>query len=65
MVKMSDFIVFEVVISLLWEIGCLVIIDEVYCKLKVQEFLLKEEIVNYVCEIYVLFKLEEIFDKIV
>lgn len=64
MAKMGDFIAFEAAISLLRETGQTAIIDEVYRKSKAQESLPKEEMVNYVKEIYAPFTDEQISDKI-
>lgn len=52
MAKMGDFIAFDATIALLKESGKAHIIDEVYKKSKAQEHLPKEQIVNYVKEIY-------------
>lgn len=64
MAKMGDFIAFDAAISLLKETGKGHIIDEVYKKSKAQEQLPKEQIVNYVKEIYAPFTPEEISAKI-
>lgn len=64
MAKMGDFIAFEAAIALLKETGRGHIIDEVYRKAKAQEQLPKEEIVNYVKEIYAPFTDAEISAKI-
>ena len=52
MAKMGDFIAFNAAIELLKETGKQHIIDDVYKKCKAQEDLTKEEVVNYVTEIY-------------
>jgi amidophosphoribosyltransferase len=64
MAKLGDFIAFRAAIELLKSTGNDRIINEVYKKSKAQEYLPKEEIVNYVKEIYKPFKAEEISDKI-
>ncbi len=64
MAKMGDFIAFEAAISLLNERKMSNIIDEVYMKCKEQEKLPKEQIKNYVQEIYAPFTNEEISAKI-
>ena len=64
MAKLGDFIAFRAAIELLKETGRESVINEVYKKSKAQENLPKEEIVNYVKEIYKPFTDEEISDKI-
>jgi len=64
MARMGDFIAFEAAIELLKESGKAFIIDEVYRKCKEQELLPKEQIKNYVKEIYDLFSADEISAKI-
>jgi amidophosphoribosyltransferase len=64
MARMGDFIAFEAAIELLKENGKAFIIDEVYRKCKEQELLPKEQIKNYVKEIYDLFSADEISAKI-
>jgi amidophosphoribosyltransferase len=64
MAKMGDFIAFEAAISLLKEQGKTAIIDEVYQKCKAQIDLPKEQIKNYVKEIYAPFTDQEVSDKI-
>lgn len=64
MMKMSEFIAFKATIELLKETGNQAIINEVYRKCKAQEHLPKEQIVNYVTEIYAPFKQEEISAQI-
>ncbi len=61
---LGKFIAFEAAMSLLRETGRSNIIDEVYRKCKEQQFLPKEEIINYVKEIYRPFTDEEISAKI-
>jgi amidophosphoribosyltransferase len=64
MAKMGDFIAFVAAIDLLKETNQAHIIDEVYRKAKEQEHLPKEQIKNYVKEIYAPFSAEEISAKI-
>lgn len=64
MAKMGDFIAFEAAISLLKDQGKTAIIDEVYQKCKAQIDLPKEQIKNYVKEIYAPFSDQEVSDKI-
>ena len=64
MAKMGDFIAFEAAISLLKDRGLDQVIHDVYEKCKAQESLPKEQIQNYVKEIYAPFSDEEISAKI-
>lgn len=64
MAKLNDFIAFRATIELLKETGREDIINQVYKKSKDQEHKPKEEIINYVKEIYRPFSPEEISDKI-
>ena len=64
MAKMGDFIAFNAAIELLKERGMENIINSVYAKSKAQEGLPKEQIVNYVKDIYEPFTPGEISDKI-
>lgn len=64
MAKMGDFIAFEAAISLLKERGMDHIIQDVYRKSKEQLDLPKEQIKNYVKEIYAPFTFEEVSAKI-
>lgn len=64
MAKMGDFIAFDAAIALLKQTGKSHIIDEVYRKAKEQENAPKEQITNYVKEIYAPFTEQEISDKI-
>ena len=64
MAKMGDFIAFEAAIALLTERNMTGIIEDVYKKCKDQENLPKEQIKNYVQEIYMPFTNEEISAKI-
>jgi amidophosphoribosyltransferase len=61
---MSEFIAFKATIELLKERGMQNVIDEVYEKSVAQKNKRKEEIVNYVKDIYAPFKEEEISAKI-
>jgi len=62
--RMEEFIAFRAAIDLLKERGLQSIIDKTYDKCKVQLDLPKEQVVNYVKEIYLPFTDEEITDKI-
>jgi len=64
MAKLGDFIAFKAAIALLKETQQENIINEVYKKSKAQQNLPKEQIVNYVKEIYKPFTPEQISDKI-
>jgi len=64
MARMSEFCAFRAAIQLLKDRGQQQIIDEVYRKCKEQEDLPKEEIVNYVTEIYNSFTQNEVSEKI-
>ncbi|MDX1652159.1 MAG: amidophosphoribosyltransferase [Brumimicrobium sp.] len=64
MARMGDFIAFEAAIELHKERGTGFIIDEVYRKCKEQELRPKEQIKNYVKEIYAPFSADEISEKI-
>ncbi len=64
MARLGDFVAFRAAIELLKETGKENIINEVYNKSKKQEGLPKEEIVNYVKEIYAPFTHTQISEKI-
>ncbi len=64
MARLDKFIAFNAAIKLLEDTGQQQIIDEVYRKCKEQENLPKEEIVNYVKEVYRPFTDEEVSAKI-
>lgn len=64
MAKLGDFVAFKAAIELLKESGKESIINDVYKKSKAQENLPKEQIVNYVKEIFKPFTPEEISVKI-
>ncbi|MBB4037622.1 amidophosphoribosyltransferase [Dysgonomonas hofstadii] len=63
MSRMSEFAAFRAAIELLKERGMQDVIDEVYCKSLAQKGKPKEEIVNYVKEIYAPFSDDEISAK--
>jgi amidophosphoribosyltransferase len=62
--RMDEFVAFRAAIALLKEQGMQSVIDETYQKCKVQLNLPKEEVVNYVKDIYRPFTAEEISTKI-
>lgn len=64
MAKMGEFCAFRAAIQLLKDKGMQSVIDEVYVKSKAQQFLPKEEVVNYVTEIYKPFTQEEVSAQI-
>jgi amidophosphoribosyltransferase len=64
MTKLGDFIAFNAAIELLKETKQTHIINEVYQKCKAQENLPKEQVVNYVKDIYRPFTAVQISDKI-
>ncbi len=64
MARMSEFCAFRAAIQLLKDRNMQNVIDDIYAKCKMQEFLPKEKIVNYVTEIYKPFTQKEISDKI-
>ncbi|MFZ9027592.1 MAG: amidophosphoribosyltransferase [Crocinitomicaceae bacterium] len=64
MAKMGDFIAFEAAISLLEERGMTDVIDNVYRQCKEQESLKKEQVKNYVQQIYEPFTNDEVSAKI-
>ena len=61
---MSEFAAFRAAIRLLKKRGMQNIIDDVYAKSKAQQGLPKEDVINYVNEIYAPFTDEEISDEI-
>lgn len=65
MAKMSEFIAFKAAVELLKDRGMRNVIEEVYRKAKAQMTLPKEQMVNYVKEIYAPFTDEEISAKMV
>jgi amidophosphoribosyltransferase len=64
MTRLDNFIAFNAAIALLYEMGMESTVQTVYKLCKEQENLPKEEIVNYVGEIYKPFTYEQISDKI-
>ena len=64
MAKLGDFVAFEAAISLLKDSGKEHVIEEVYQKCLKQKNLPKEEVINYVKEIYKPFTPEKISEKI-
>ena len=64
MARMSEFIAFQATVQLLREKNMNHIISEVYSKCKAQQNLPKEEIVNYVKDLYEPFSTDEITKKI-
>ena len=64
MSKIGNFIAFQAAVSLLKEIGKESVLTETYNNCKSQEGLPKEEMANYVQEIYKLFTADEISKKI-
>ncbi len=64
MSRMSEFIAFKAALELLKDNNMEYVINEVYKKCKAQQGYPKEEIVNYVKEIYAPFTDEQISDKI-
>jgi len=64
MTRMGDFCAFNAAIALLKDRNMESLIEDVYQKCKAQENLPKEEVMNYVTEIYKPFSPEEISDKI-
>ncbi len=64
MAKMGDFIAFQATVSLLKKNGMSNVLDDVYKKCKAQEGLPKEQVQNYVKEVYAPFTEDEISDEI-
>jgi amidophosphoribosyltransferase len=64
MSRMSEFCAFRAAIQLLKDKGLQSVIDQVYTKSKAQKELPKEQIVNYVKEIYAPFTQEEVSEQI-
>lgn len=64
MAKLGDFIAFQAAIALLKETGKEKVIKEVYKRCKAQEHLPKDQIRNFVKDIYAPFTAQEISDKI-
>ena len=63
MARMEEFIAFRVAIALHKDRGLEQRLDEIYAKCKAQENLPKEQVVNYVREVYKPFTSEEISEK--
>ena len=64
MSRMGEFIAFKAAMELLKDRGMQSVIDEVYRKSKAQQNLPKEQIVNYVKDIYAPFTQDEVSKKI-
>jgi amidophosphoribosyltransferase len=64
MTRLDNFIAFNAAISLIYDMGMESTIQSVYNQCKEQEYLPKEEIMNYVGEIYKPFTYKQISDKI-
>ncbi|MDR1783160.1 MAG: amidophosphoribosyltransferase, partial [Dysgonamonadaceae bacterium] len=64
MPRLEEFVAFHAAVALLKERGMLYVLDETYEKCKKQEDLPKEQVINYVKDIYRPFTCEEITDKI-
>jgi amidophosphoribosyltransferase len=64
MAKLNDFIAFRATIELLYDTNQKSLINEVYKKCKMQEYKPKEEIVNYVKDLYKPFTPGQISAKI-
>ena len=64
MAKLGDFIAFQAAVSLLKDNKQESILEEVYAKCKDQESLPKEEVVNYIQEVYKPFTADQISKKI-
>ncbi|KAA6301050.1 MAG: Amidophosphoribosyltransferase [Candidatus Ordinivivax streblomastigis] len=62
--RMDEFVAFRAAIALLKERGMQSVIDKTYQKCKAQTYLPKEEVINYVKDIYSPFTTEEISGKI-
>ena len=64
MAKMGDFIAFQAAVSLLKDNKQEKLLEEVYAKCMAQESLPKEEVVNYIKEVYKPFTADQISKKI-
>ena len=64
MAKLGDFIAFQAAVSLLKDNKQESILEEVYAKCKAQDSLPKEEVVNYIKEVYKPFTADQISKKI-
>lgn len=65
MANMDEFIAFRAAIALHEERGTHALLNDIYRRCKAQEHLPKEEIVNYVTELYAPFSVDEINQKMV
>lgn len=65
MANMDEFIAFRAAIALHEERGTRALLSDIYRRCKAQEHLPKEEIVNYVTELYAPFSVDEINQKMV
>lgn len=65
MANMDEFIAFRAAIALHEERGTRALLNDIYRRCKAQEHLPKEEIVNYVTELYAPFSVDEINQKMV
>ncbi|NLA24952.1 MAG: amidophosphoribosyltransferase [Bacteroidales bacterium] len=64
MTKLGEFIAFQAAVELLEQKGKAHILDEIYKKCKAQQFLPKDEIINYVSQIYELSTYEEVSKQV-
>jgi len=64
MAKMGDFIAFQAVVALLKDVNKEEVLTETYKKCKAQENLSKENMTNYIQDIYEMFTADEISSKI-
>ncbi len=64
MSRLKDFVAFQAMIALVKENKKEHLLQEVYAKCKAQENMPKEEVVNYLKELYALFTVDEISNKI-
>jgi len=64
MSRLKDFVAFQAMLSLLKETGREQLLGDVYKKCKAQENLPKEQMVNYLKDLYALFTDEEISNKV-
>lgn len=65
MTNMDEFIAFRAAIALHKERGTCAVLEDIYRRCKAQEHLPKEQIVNYVTELYAPFSVDEINQKMV
>jgi amidophosphoribosyltransferase len=64
MSRLKDFVAFQAMLSLLKETGREQLLEDVYKKCKAQENIPKEQMVNYLKDLYALFTDEEISNKV-